>query len=164
MSKSSPAQQKAAPRKTVPQQAPPPTSKGQSKGQSKSSPKGSGNTKGQPVVKKRGTFLTVALALMTIGALVSAILPFVYRKNTIDITTPWLIGGAIAVGLLGLAGVVLMWFWKKLGIYLFVANVLGSIALGLVVYPSMLVAFHELIPLLVLGAALSKDNKMPLFE
>ena len=75
MSKSSPAQQKAAPRKTVPQQAPPPTSKGQSKGQSKGSSKGSGSAKGQPVVKTRGTFLTVALVLMTIDAIISAVLP-----------------------------------------------------------------------------------------
>ena len=164
MSKSSPAQQKAAPRKTVPQQAPPPTSKGQSKGQSKGSSKGSGSAKGQPVVKKRGTFLTVALALMTIDAIISAVLPFVYHKNTVDITQPWLIAAALAVGLVGVAGVVLMWFWKRLGIYLFLASVAGSIAVGLVVYPSPFAAFHALIPLLILGAALSRDNKMPLFE
>lgn len=165
MSKSSPAQRKAAPRKTVPQQTPPPTnSKGQSKGQSKSSANRSGSGKGQPVVKKRGPWLTVALVLMTIGALVSAILPFVYHKNTIEITTPWLIAGAAVVGLLGLAGVVLMWFWKQLGIYLFVASALGSVALGLVVYPSMVAAFHAVIPLLILGGALSVERSMPLFE
>lgn len=162
MSKSSPSQHKAAPRKAVPQQAPPPASKGQSKGQSKSPSKGS--AKGQPAVKKRGTWLTVALVLMTIDTLVSAILPFLYRRTTVEVTTPWLIGGAIGVGLLGLAGVVLMWLWKRLGIYLFIASIAGSIALGLMVYPSGLVAFHAVIPLLVLGWALSAEKAMPLFE
>ncbi len=75
-----------------------------------------------------------------------------------------MIAAALAVGLVGVAGVVLMWLWKRLGIYLFLASVAGSIALGLVVYPSQFAAFHAMIPLLVLGAALSRDNKMPLFE
>ena len=164
MSKSSAAQQKAAPRKTVPQQAPPPTSKGQSKGQSKGSSKGSGSAKGQPVVKKRGTFLTIALAIMTIDAIVSAVLPFVYNKNTDDVNAPWFLAAAVVAGLLGLAGVVLMWFWKRLGIYLYIASVAGAIALGLILYPSMIVAFHAVIPLLVLGWALSAEKSMPLFE
>ena len=164
MSKSSAAQQKAAPRKTVPQQAPAPTSKGQSKGQSKGSSGKSSSAKSQPAVKKRGTWLTLALALMTIDAIVSAVLPFVYHKTTIDINNPLVIAGALAVGLVGIAGVVLMWMWKQLGIYLFVASILGSIAVGLIVFPSPFAAFHALIPLLVLGAALSVDNKMPLFE
>lgn len=165
MSKSSPAQRKAAPRKTVPQQAPPPTSsKGQSKGQSKSSSKGSGGAKGQPIVKKRGTLLTIALAIMTIDAIISAVLPFVYNKNTADVNAPWFLAAAVVAGLLGLAGVVLMWFWKRLGIYLYVASVAGAIALGLILYPSMIVAFHAVIPLLVLGWALSAEKAMPLFE
>ena len=164
MSKSSAAQQKAAPRKTVPQQAPPPASKGQSKGQSKGSSKGSGSAKGQPVVKKRGTFLTVALVLMTIDAIISVVLPFVYHKDTVDITRPWLIAAAFAVGLVAIAGVVLMWLWKRIGIYLYLASIAGSIAVGLVVFPSPFAAFHAMIPLLILGAALSRDNKMPLFE
>ena len=76
---------------------------------SKGSSKGSGSVKGQPVVKKRGTFLTVALVLMTIDAIVSAVLPFVYHRDTVDITRPWLIAAALAVGLVAVAGVVLMW-------------------------------------------------------
>ena len=124
----------------------------------------SSSAKGKPVVKTRGTFLTVALVLMTIDAIISAVLPFVYHKNTIDITQPWLIAAALAVGLVGVAGVVLMWFWKRWGIYLFLASVAGSIAVGLVVYPSQFAAFHAMIPLLILGAALSRGNKMPLFE
>ena len=88
------------------------------------------------MVKKRGTFLTVALVLMTIDAIISAVLPFVYHRDTVDITRPWLIAAALAVGLVGVAGVVLMWLWKRLGIYLFLASVAGSIAVGLVVYPS----------------------------
>lgn len=120
--------------------------------------------KRQPVAKQRGTWLTVALVVVTLGAVLDAVLPLIYRRNTVEITTPWLIGGAILVGLVGLAGVVLMWLWKRWGIYLFVASAFGAAALGFMVYPSQFVAIHAFIPVLILGAALSADKKLPLFE
>ena len=57
-----------------------------------------------------------------------------------------------------------MWFWKKWGLYLFVAATLASIGFGLVVYPSMLAAFHAIIPLGILGWILTSQKKLPLFE
>jgi hypothetical protein len=46
----------------------------------------------------------------------------------------------------------------------FLASVAGSVVLGMFVYPSMVMAFHALVPVLVLSAALSMDKKLPLFE
>ena len=154
MSKSA-SQRKAAPRKTVPQQPETQSSRKNGSGQSSSSKGKQGGKpqqgKGQPAVKHRTTLLTIVLALVSIGAVIDAIVPLLYRRETYEIDHPIVLGGAILVGLLGVAGVVGLWLWKRWGLYLFIASVVGSIAVGLVVYPQMWVAFHAAIPLLVLG-------------
>jgi hypothetical protein len=163
MTKSSASQRKAAPRKTVPQQ-PPPSSQKNGSGGSKSQSSKNKQTKSQPAVKQRGTALTIVLVLVSLGAVIDAIIPLLYRRETYEITHPIVLGGAILVGLLGVAGVIGLWLWKRWGLYLFLASVVGSIAVGLVLYPVMWAAFHALIPLLILGYGLSRDNKLALFE
>ena len=165
MSKSA-SQRKPAPRKTAPQQPETQSSRkngsGQpSKGKSGGKPQ---QSKGQPAVKQRSTVLTIVLALVSIGAVIDAIIPLLYRRETYEINHPIVLGGAIVVGLLGVAGVVGLWLWKRWGLYLFVASVIGSIGVGLVIYPSMIVAFHALIPLLILGYGLARDNAMAHLE
>lgn len=166
MSKSA-SQRKAAPRKTVPQQPETQSSRKNGSGQSQSSKSKQGKgqpAKGQPAVKRRTTMLTIVLALVSIGAVIDAIIPLLYRRETYEINHPIVLGGAILVGLLGVAGVVGLWLWKRWGLYLFIASVIGSIAVGLVVYPLMWAAFHAVIPLLILGYGLARDNALALFE
>jgi uncharacterized membrane protein len=155
-------QRKPAPRKTVPQQPEPTTSKKGGSGQSQSGKNKQG--KSQPVAKQRTTMLTIVLALVSIGAVIDAIIPLLYRRETYEITHPIVLGGAILVGLLGVAGVIGLWMWKRWGLYLFVASVAGSIAVGLVVYPVMWAAFHAMIPLLILGYGLARDNALAKFD
>lgn len=176
MSSKSASQRKAAPRQYTPQQPTSTTSQSASKSsksgqqQSKSNKSGQSQAKSgkgmqqKAARKHRGPWLTVALVLVTIGAIVDAVVPFLYRKNTIEITNPYLIGGALLVGVVGLTGAIAMWFWKQWGIYLFVASVFGSMVLGLMVYPSMFAAFHAFIPLLILGAAFSVEKSLPMFD
>lgn len=167
MSKSA-SQRKPAPRKTVPQQPDTPAGRKNGSGQSQSGKSKQGGKpqqgKGQPAAKQRSTVWTIVLALVTVGAVIDAVIPLLYRRETYEINHPIVLGGAILVGLLGLAGVVGLWLWKRWGLYLFVASVIGSIGVGLVVYPSMVVAFHALIPLLILGYGLSRDNTMARLE
>lgn len=161
-------QRKPAPRTTVPKQPETQANRKNGSGQSQSS-KGK-STKAQPgkgqqpAAKRRSTMLTIVLVLVTIGALFDAILPLLYRRETYEITNPVVLGGAIVVGLLGIAGVIGLWLWKRWGLYLFIASVVGSIAVGLVVYPVMWSAFHALIPLLILGYGLARDNALAKFE
>ena len=161
-------QHKPAPRKTVPQQPEATTGKksGSGQGQSNKNKQGSKSAqgKGQPASKRRSTLLTIVLALVSLGAVLDAIVPLLYRRTTYDISHPLVLGGAIVVGLLGIAGVVGLWLWKRWGLYLFVASVVGSIAVGLMIYPSMVAAFHAVIPLLILGYGLAKDNAVAHFE
>jgi hypothetical protein len=166
MSKSA-SQRKPAPRKNVPQQPETSTGKKSGSGQPQSSKNKQSKgqpSKSQPVVKQRTTLLTIVLALVSLGAVIDAIVPLLYRRSTYDITHPIVLGGAIVVGLLGIAGVVGLWLWKRWGLYLFVASVIGSIAVGLMIYPSMVAAFHALIPLLILGYGLAKDNALAKFD
>ncbi len=162
-------QRKAAPRKSVPQQPEPQTNRknGSGQGQSGKSKQSSKpqQGKGQPAAKQRSTVWTIILALVTVGAIIDAIVPLAFhRQDTYDINHPIVLGGAIVVGLLGLAGVVGLWLWKRWGLYLFVASVVGSIAVGLIVLPQLWVAFHALIPLLILGYGLSRDNTLAKLE
>lgn len=160
-------QRKPAPRTTVPQEPTTQSSRKNGSGPSQSSKGKPAKTqpgKGQPASKHRSTVLTVVLVLVTIGAVFDAILPLLYRRETYEITHPIVLGGAIVVGLLGVAGVVGLWLWKRWGLYLFVASVVGSIAVGLVIYPVIWSAFHALIPLLILGYGLSRDNTLAKLE
>lgn len=161
-------QRKPAPRKTVPQQPETQSSRKNGAGQSQSGKSKQGKTqqgKGQPIVKQRSTLWTIVLALVSLGAVIDAIVPLLYyRRDTYEINHPYVLGGAILVGLLGVAGVVGLWLWKRWGLYLFVASVVGSIVVGLLVYPSMIAAFHAVIPLLILGYGLSRDNVLAKLE
>jgi hypothetical protein len=159
-------QRKPAPRKTVPQQPETQASRKNGSGQSGKSKQGGKpqQGKGQPAIKQRTTLLTIVLALVSIGAVIDAIIPLLYRRETYEINHPIVLGGAILVGLLGVAGVIGLWLWKRWGLYLFVASVIGSIAVGLVVYPSMVAAFHALIPMLILSYGLARDNAMAKLE
>lgn len=120
--------------------------------------------KAQPKHKTRGTLLTIALAFILVDSVLAAVLLMTYRKTTIDPSAPWLLAAAGLIAVVGVAAAVGLWFWKKWALVLYVATVLASIGVGLIVFPSLLVAFHALIPVLILGAALSVDKKLPLFE
>lgn len=119
--------------------------------------------KTQPKQKTRGTLLTIALALVLIDAIVGAVLAVAFLRQD-DPNMPLLLTAAGLVALLGVVAAVGLWFWKKWALVLYIVTVLASIGLGLIVIPSLLVAFHALIPVLILGAALSVDKKLPLFE
>ena len=117
----------------------------------------------QPAPKVRGGWLTAMLIFIVVHAVFTAVLLIAYHKDPgISRTILW--SGAIIAALLEIGSAVAMWFWKKWGIYLFVATTLAAIGFGLVVYPSMVVAFHGIIPLGLLGMILTNQKKLPLFE
>ena len=117
----------------------------------------------QPVRKVRGPWLTAMLIFIAVHAVFTAVLLISYHKNP-GVTREVLWAGAFLVALLEIASVAVMWFWKKWGLYLFVAATLASIGFGLVIYPSMLVAFHAIIPLGILAYILQAQDKLKLFE
>lgn len=161
----SPSQRKAAPRQTAEQ----PASTSQKSGQSSKQSNKQGNKQGSKqsgksvavAPKKRGTMLTVALALILLDAILTAVLMITYRRDNIDQTQlPIFLGLAVLFALAGVAGAVGMWFWKRWAVYLYLVAVAGAVAVGLVIFQTQMAAFHAVIPLLLLGAGLSTKNSI----
>lgn len=117
----------------------------------------------QPVKKERGGWLIAILAFILIHAVFSAVLLLIYRKDPGPVQ-PWLWAAAFIVSLAEIAAVVALWYWKKWGLYLYIVAVLAGIGVGLVAFPSLLVAFHGIVPLALLGYVLSYQKKMALLE
>lgn len=161
----SPSQRKAAPRQTTEQPASTSQKSGKSGSQSgkqgsKPATKQTGKT-AQPTHKKRGTMLTVALALILVDAILTAVMLISYRKDNIDSTQlPIFLGLAVLFGIAGVVGAAGMWFWKRWAVYLYLVSVAGAVAVGLVIFRTQYAAFHAVIPLLLLGAGLSTKNSI----
>jgi hypothetical protein len=116
-----------------------------------------------PPRKVRGPWLTGMLIFIAVHAVFTAVLLISYHK-TPGVSREILWAGAVVAALLEIGSAVAMWFWKRWGIYLFVASTLAAIAFGIIVYPSMLVAFHGIVPLGLLGLILTNQKKTQLFE
>jgi hypothetical protein len=117
----------------------------------------------QPVKKERGGWLIAILVFILIHAVFSAILLLIYHKDP-GPAKPWLLAAALIISLAEIVAVVALWYWKKWGLYLYVVAVLAGIGVGLVAYPSMLVAFHGIVPVALLGYVLSYQKKLALLE
>ncbi len=118
-----------------------------------------------PARKVHGPWLTALLVWIGLDGLLSLVLLFAYRQQIDAVRYPWLMGAAVLVALATIGSAVALWFWKRWGLYLFLAATAGSIALGLIALwptPAMVVAFHAIIPLALLGYVLNYQKKMPL--
>ncbi len=117
-----------------------------------------------PPKKVRGGWLTAALIIIAVHAVITAVLLLVWKKQSGPLPTPWLWTAAVLIALAEIGGAVAMWFWKRWGLYLFVGAILAGIVVGFLMYPSQLAAFHGIIPVLILGYILQRQNKLRLME
>jgi FtsH-binding integral membrane protein len=117
-----------------------------------------------PPKKVRGGWLTGALIFIAVHALITAALLVVFKKQAAPIPMPWLWTAAVLVALAEIGGAVGMWFWKRWGLYLFIGAILAGIVVGFFVFPSLFTAFHGIIPVLILGYILQRQNKLQLME
>jgi hypothetical protein len=118
-----------------------------------------------PPKKVRGGWLTGALIFIAVHAVFTAVLLLVWHKQSGPIQTPVLWTAAILIALVEIGGAVAMWFWKRWGLYLFIGAILAGIVVGFLAFPTApYVAFHGIIPVLVLGYILQRQNKLRLLE
>jgi len=137
------------------------------KSQSRSQTKGKSQPYSKSVTppkKVRGGWLTAALIFIAVHAVFTAVLLLAWHKQVGPIPTPVLWTAAILIALAEIGGAVGMWFWKRWGLYLFIAATLAGIVVGFLMYPSQLAAFHGIIPILILGYILQRQNKLRLLE
>jgi len=118
-----------------------------------------------PPRKVRGGWLTAALIFIAVHAVITAVLLLALKRQPGPIPTPWLWTAAVIVALAEIGGAVAMWFWKRWGLYLFIGAILAGIVVGFLAFPTMpYVAFHGIIPVLILGYILQRQNKLQLLE
>lgn len=110
----------------------------------------------------RGGLLTGALILIAVHAVFTAVLLLTLRKDPGQAPPVWLWAAALILALADLTAAVALWRWKKWGLWLYAAAQLASIAVGLVVLPFALAAFHGIVPLGILGWVLSRERRMQL--
>lgn len=116
-----------------------------------------------PVVqKKRGGWLTAAIVIMAVHGVFNTVALLALRKSEYTNIPPWLWATAFLDGILTVVAAVALWYWKRWGLYVYVVATFASIAVGLIVYPSQIAAFYNVIPLLILGYILQGQRKMQL--
>ena len=117
-----------------------------------------------PPKKVRGGWLTAALIFIAVHAVFTAVLLLLYKQPN-QLQAPVLWTAAVLVALAEIGGAVAMWFWKRWGLYLFIGAILAGIVIGFLAFPTMpYVAFHGIIPVLILGYILQRQNKLRLLE
>jgi hypothetical protein len=116
-----------------------------------------------PVVqKKRGGWLTAAIVIMAIHGVFNTVALLALRKSEYTTVPPWLWAIAFLDGIATIVAAAGLWYWKRWSLYVYVAATFASIAVGLVVYPSQIAVFYNLIPLLILVYILQGQKKMQL--
>ncbi len=114
------------------------------------------------VRKQRGGWLTAALIVIIVHGIFNTAALLTLRKNDYLNIPLWLYGAAVLVGLITIGSAVALWYWKRWGLYLYVAATFASMALGFVVFPSIMAAFYNIIPLGILALIMTSQRKMQL--
>jgi hypothetical protein len=108
-------------------------------------------TKNTTQHKERGTWLTVWLVLIVVWSIGGSILLWYYRNQETTTIFQWAVPFLFLLNLANIVAVVAIWFWKRWGLTLYLVATALGIAVGLIVTRSQLIAFHDIIPLVILG-------------
>jgi len=108
--------------------------------------------------------LSILLILVFLHAILATAVVYSTLKAQYAGSTSWVLP---VIGLISLAGIVAavgMWYWKKWGIYLYVAiSVIGAV-IHILLTGSTMVVFYDLIPVAILGYVITLQSKNNLFE
>jgi hypothetical protein len=103
----------------------------------------------KPVHKERGFWLTAALVVMVLTGIVAAI--FYYAAKTPpDVNRTWILTAMVVANLLDVIAAVGIWFWKKWGLYVYVAATIIALIAGLVTV-GMWASFYLVLPAVIVG-------------
>ena len=108
---------------------------------------------------KRGTGLTVWLALLVIQSALGIILIIDLTKQPEDPSRPYMLAALFILTAVKLAGVIGIWLWKRWGLYTYAVAVVGIAIIGLVLTGSALMVFYELLPVSITGWMLREKQQ-----
>jgi hypothetical protein len=107
--------------------------------------------KPQQAKKERGTWLTLWLVLIAIHGVFASTLIW-YLRNQEGLTSPWWVWVTLFLtALADIVAAIVVWNWKRLGLWLYAISTTLGIVAGLVLTASQLVVFHDIVPLVILG-------------
>jgi hypothetical protein len=116
-----------------------------------------------PVVKKKhGGWLTAMIIIMIVHGIFNTVAILSFRNSAYTNIPPWLYAGAVFDGVATVISAIALWYWRRWGLYLYIAATAVSIALGVIVMRSQIAAFYNIIPLAILGYILTGQKKMQL--
>jgi hypothetical protein len=120
-------------------------------------------TSKQPAKKERGGFLTILLVLIFLHSLLATAMAYSTLQEQYR-STSWVLPALALASLAGIVAAVGMWFWKKWGIYLYVAISITAAVVHILLTGSTMVVFYDLIPVAILGYVITLQSKNNLFE
>ena len=101
--------------------------------------------------KKRGTGLTIWLALIALHGVIFAILTWnVIKPGDYDAPS-WLLWAMLLLSIADVVAAVALWYWKRWGFQLFGVITVIRIILGLLATASQLWVFYAIVPFVILG-------------
>ena len=100
---------------------------------------------------KRGTGLTIWLALLVIQSILGIVLILDLTKRPEDPSRPYMLAALFILTAIKLAGVFGIWIWKRWGLYTYAIAVVGIAVIGLVLTGSAFIVFYELLPVAITG-------------
>ena len=112
------------------------------------------------VKKKRGTFLSVLIVIIFLHAF----LAYASLQDEYANARSWVIPLLGVLSLVDIVAAVGMWNWKKWALYLYGIACIASSAVHLMLTGSLLVVFHDLLPLAILGYVINLHGKNKLFD
>jgi hypothetical protein len=107
-----------------------------------------------------GNLLTAAIVIMAIHGVFNTVALLLIRKSEYYNPPPWLWVAAFAVGIATVVAAVALWYWKRWGLYLYLAAAIASAVIGVITFPTFGIAFYNLIPVAILGWILNSQKKM----
>ena len=113
--------------------------------------------------RERGLWLSLWLILIMIHSLATAV--FIYTAaNQPDApeSFPWYISALVLSVIAKLIGAIVIWNWRKWGLYLYAAGVVVAIIVGLILTGMLSFVFVYFLPLAILGWLLR--NKYQYFQ
>jgi hypothetical protein len=113
-----------------------------------------------PAKPVRGGLLTAAIVIMAIHGVFNTVALLLIRKSEYYNPPPWLWVAAFAVGIATIVAALALWYWKRWGLYLYLAAAVASGVIGVITFPTFGIAFYNLIPVAILGWILNSQKKM----
>jgi hypothetical protein len=114
--------------------------------------------KKQGPAKERGTWLSIWLIFIMLHGILASVLIW-YLRNQGGASSPaWIVATLFTMAIVDIVAAILIWNWKRWGLWLYAISTVVGIVIGLVLTRSQLWVFHDIIPLVILGF-LVKDKQ-----